>query len=105
MNRPGLAGPSVNISDCRRWSSASLATGSHALWSGTPNAPGRSPAASRSEPQNDGRRTGAGAGVTGREGRSNSVGKSVNFMLGRRCCDGSSRPGENIGSSPLTFLW
>ena len=95
----GLAGPCVKTSDCLRCSSSSLATGSQSSCFGTPSAPGRSPKASLSSPQKLGRRT--GAGVTGRLGRSISVGKSVSFMLGRRGCEVSSAPGERRPSATV----
>lgn len=96
----GLEGPCANNFDCRCWSSINLVDGSHSLCSGTPSAPGKSPWASRSEPQKEGRRT--GAGVTGREGRSNSVGKSVSLRLGLRCSHPEpERLGERMGSLVL----
>lgn len=63
---------------------------------GTPSAAGSSPSSSRSSPQKLGLRI--GAGVTGRLGRSISVGKSVSFMLGRRP---SSGMGGDISGSEV----
>ena len=62
--------------------------GSGSLWMvvvgvSAPSGPSDPSARSASVPQKEGRR-GAGAGVTGREGRSKAVGKSVSFMDGRR---------------------
>lgn len=98
----GLDGPALSISICRLCRSSSFAVGSHCDWSGTPSARGRFPASFRSCPQNVGLRT--GAGVTGRDGRSNSVGKSVSIKLGLLCCGsagGSSVLGESAASDPM----
>ena len=48
--------------------------------------------------QKDGRR-GAGAGVTGREGRSMAVGKSVSFMDGRRRVGSEGEKGGDFMAS------
>ena len=103
----GLVGPFSRTSLCRLCSSASFAVGSHSFWFwSTPSAAGSSPAESRSSPQKEGRRT--GAGVTGREGRSISVGKSVIFMEARRldwtCEGGFSEVGDVIDDSVLVVL-
>lgn len=54
----------------------------HSSCCGTPSAAGRFPSSSLSCPQKLGRRI--GAGVTGKLGRSTSVGKSVILRLNRR---------------------
>jgi len=95
----GLCGPISSTWLWLLWSATNLSDGSHWLCSGTPSAAGSSPAASRSSPQNEGRRT--GAGVTGSEGRSISVGKSVILILPRRsCCGWASEAGDVIDWSP-----
>ena len=102
--RGGPCGPFSRTSLCLLCSSASLSVGSHWLCSGTPSAGGSSPAASRSWPQKEGRWM--GAGVTGREGRSISVGKSVILRLLRRSgrCDGEGSAVMD-GSPVLTVPW
>lgn len=102
ISRVGLGGPALSISVCRLCSSSSFAAGSHCDCSGTPSARGRFPASFRSCPQNVG--FGIGAGVTGRDGLSNSVGKSVSIKLGLLCCGSVGGPsvlGESAASEPM----